>query len=382
MFIFENLTSIYPIFSLIFSLVLMFGLYYFGEIICHNKKINFLISSISKIKYQKIILACNFLMIIIFPIVLFINNSKYILNFISITIFILGLVKINIFLKKIKFKKIVSINQNLDYYIFFAIVLGLFLVNFSPVNHVDSLDYHLWGAKYIFETGRLPTSLESFTNILVSSGEALYSLGFFFGAEQFGNFIQFSGILSLIGIFNKLTKKKYFLLLLILSSPMIIFLVSSPKPQFLHLSSNAFLFVLFFINFKLLLEKNIDAFAMTILANIFLINSINSKFSYVLSSFIIYLLLSFISYKKNFFIKMVFINITFITIFYFGFIYWKYSVWGGNFINYIVNPMPIHIDGVQLFYNYIIGYNNLNQGGSNLVELIFPKNLGQYTEAI
>jgi len=382
MFIFENLTSIYPIFSLIFSLVLMFGLYYFGEIICYNEKINFLISSISKIKYQKIILACNFLMIVIFPIVLFINNSKYILNFISIAIFILGLIKINIFLNKKKFKKNFFLKQDLDYYIFFVIVLGIFLINFSPVNHVDSLDYHLWGAKYIFETGRLPTSLESFTNLLVSSGEALYSLGFFFGAEQFGNFIQFSGVISLIGIFNKLTKKKYFLLLLILSSPMIIFLVSSPKPQFFHLSSNVFLFVLFFINFKLLLEKNYDALTITILTNIFLINSINSKFSFILSSFIIYILLSFVSYKKNFFIRMFFINTTFITIFYFGFIYWKYSIWGGNFINYIINPLPIHIDGVQLFYNYLINYNNLSKGGSDLVQLIFPKNIGQYTEAI
>jgi hypothetical protein len=382
MFIFENLTSIYPIFSLIFSLVLMFGLYYFGEIICYNEKINFLISSISKIKYQKIILACNFLMIVIFPIVLFINNSKYILNFISIAIFILGLIKINIFLNKKKFKKNFFLKQDLDYYIFFVIVLGIFLINFSPVNHVDSLDYHLWGAKYIFETGRLPTSLESFTNLLVSSGEALYSLGFFFGAEQFGNFIQFSGVISLIGIFNKLTKKKYFLLLLILSSPMIIFLVSSPKPQFFHLSSNVFLFVLFFINFKLLLEKNYDALTITILTNIFLINSINSKFSFILSSFIIYILLSFVSYKKNFFIIMFFINTTFITIFYFGFIYWKYSIWGGNFINYIINPLPIHIDGVQLFYNYLINYNNLSKGGSDLVQLIFPKNIGQYTEAI
>ena len=54
------------------------------------------------------------------------------------------------------------------------------MINFSPVNHIDSLDYHLWGAKYIFETGKLPNSLESFTNLLVASGEALYSLGLFF----------------------------------------------------------------------------------------------------------------------------------------------------------------------------------------------------------
>ena len=118
MSIFENLTSTYPIFSLIFSLVLMFGLYYFGEIICYNKKINFLISSISKIKYQKIILACNFLMIAIFPIVLFINNSKYILNFLSITIFILGLVKIYISLSKKNFRNFFFVKNDLDHYIY------------------------------------------------------------------------------------------------------------------------------------------------------------------------------------------------------------------------------------------------------------------------
>ena len=96
MIFFENLSSTYPIFSLIFSLILMSGLYYLGQIICYNKNVNYLISSISKIKYQKILIACNFLMLAIFPVVLFVNNSKYILNFISITVFILGLIKISI----------------------------------------------------------------------------------------------------------------------------------------------------------------------------------------------------------------------------------------------------------------------------------------------
>ena len=119
MIILENLSSTYPIFSLSFSLILMFGLYYFGEIICYNKKIYFLISSISKIKYQKILISCNFLMIAIFPIVLFVNNSKQVLNFISIVVFILGLVKIYISIKKKSLKNLFLQKKDLDYYIFF-----------------------------------------------------------------------------------------------------------------------------------------------------------------------------------------------------------------------------------------------------------------------
>ena len=95
MSIFQNLTEAFPIFSLLFSLILMTGLYQLGEIIFYNKKINLVISSISELKYQKALVAINFLMITIFPIVLFFNYSKEVLSFFSISLFILGLFKIS-----------------------------------------------------------------------------------------------------------------------------------------------------------------------------------------------------------------------------------------------------------------------------------------------
>lgn len=378
----QNLTETYPIFSLLFSLILFIGLYQFGEIIFYNKKIEFIISSISELKYQKILVANNFLMIIIFPLVLFASHSKQILSFFSILIFFLGLIKIIFFFKKKIIFKYNFKYQKLDFYVLIFTILGIFLITFGPVNHIDSLDYHMWGAKYIFQTGRLPSSIESFTNLLVSSGEVLYSIGFFFGAEQFGNLIQFSGILSLIGIFKKFNKNKYFLLLLILTSPMILFLVTSPKPQFLHLCSNAFLFVLLFINFDSLKSSKFSSFELIIISNIFLINSINTKFSFILSSSILYLLLVIVAYKKNYFIKMVFLNLFFISIFYLGFAYWKYLTWGGNFFHYTINPIPIHLDGGKLFYDYLIGYNNLRKGGVDLINIFIPRKIGQYSEAI
>ena len=382
MIFFQNLTLSYPIFSLLFSLILMAGLYQLGEIIFYNKKVNLVISSISELKYQKILIAINFLMISIFPIVLFFNHSKALLGFFSISLFILGLLKIlSILKKKISFKNNI-LNRSFDNYIFILVILGIFLVNFSPINHIDSLDYHMWGAKYIFQTGKLPSSVESFTNLLVGSGEALYSLGFFFGAEQFGNFLQFSGLISLIGIFKKFNNKKYFLLLLIFTSPMILFLVTSPKPQFLHLCSNAFLFVLLFINFNSITSSKYNPFVIVVITNVFLINSINTKFSYILSSFIIYFFLLAVTYKKNYFLKMVFINSFFISIFYLGFAYWKYVTWGGNFFNYIINPIPIHLDGGKLFYDYLIGYNNIGSGHLELINIFIPRKIGQYSEAI
>jgi hypothetical protein len=378
MTIFQNLTEIFPIFSLIFSLILMVGLYQLGEVIFYNNNIKQIFLSVSDLKYQKTLIAINFLMIIILPIVLYLSYSKQILSFFSILLFIFGLFKIITSLKKNLVIKKDFLNLNLNYFIFVLVILGLFLITFSPVNHSDSLDYHLGGAQYVFKTGRLPTVIESYTNLLVGAGESLNSLGLFFGAEQFGNLIQFSGLLSLIGIFKKFNNKKYFLLLLILTSPMIIFLVSSPKPQLFHLCSNALLFVMIFINFDTIKKTKYSSFELIIVSNIFLINSINSKFSYILSSFIIYFVLIILSYKKNFFIKMTVINSIFISVFFLGFAYWKYMTWGGNFFNYIINPLPMHLDGVKLFHEYLINYNRNNA----FVHLFFPKSFGEYTEAI
>ena len=169
-------------------------------------------------------------MFILFPVVLFVPFSKEILNLFSITIFLFGISKIYFVIKKkiqIKIQKL-----NFEIIVFFLLLVGFFLITFSPVNHADSLDYHIAGAIHIFKTGKLPTSLENFHNLLVSGGEVIYSLGFFFGAEQFGTLVQFSGLLSLVGVVKKFkSKNEVFFILLILSSPVLLFLATTPKPQ-------------------------------------------------------------------------------------------------------------------------------------------------------
>ena len=130
MSLFQNLTDIYPIFSLIFSLILMFGLYQLGELIFYNNNIKKLFLIISELKYQKILIAINFLMVIILPIVLHFDYSKQILHIFSILIFILGLFKILTLIKKgITINK-EFLNYNLNNYIFILVILGLFLITF------------------------------------------------------------------------------------------------------------------------------------------------------------------------------------------------------------------------------------------------------------
>lgn len=382
MIFFQNLSENFPIFSLFFSLILYLGLYQFGEIIFKNKNLNLIFSNISELKYQKILVAGNFLMIVIFPIVLFFKYSREVLIFLSISLFILGLFKIFTFLKKKDFalvKDTSLFKYNIDYILFLLAIFGFFLITFSPINHADSLNYHLGGAEHIFLTGRLPTGLENFENLLIGSGEVFLSLGIFFGAEQFGSLIQFAGLLSLVGIVKKFNNNnKYFFLLLILSSPVLIFLASSPKPQLFPIVSNSLLFVLLFINFNYFKNSKYFSSTLIILTNIFIINSINTKFSFMLSGIVLYLILAIYSYKKKFLMRMILINTCFLLFFYFGFTYWKYITWGGHIFAYSINPLPMHLEGVTTFYNYLINYKR----EASLIHLFIPKSLGQYTDPL
>ena len=379
MIFFQNLTENFPILSLIFSLILIIGFYQLGELILISNSLRSIFKNISELKYQKILIGINFAMFFLFPLVLFFKHSKYFLSFISIFIFCLGLFKIFTYLEKKKSIKILTYGESkFEYLLFLTIIIGYFLICFSPVNHADSLSYHLVGAEYIFKTGKLPTALENFEHLLIGSGEAIMSLGVFFGAEQFGNLIQFSSLISLIGIIKKLNQNNSFFSLLILSSPVLIFLASSPKPQLFHIISNSVIFTILFLNFNYFENKKFFSTSLIILVNIFIINSINAKFSFILSGAILYTLLFFYAYKKKFLIKMFILNFCFLFVFYFGFIYWKYLTWGGDIISYIFNPLPIHLEGMQTFYQYLINYKR----EASLINLIIPKNFAQFTDPL
>ena len=377
MIILSTLSEAYPFVSLFFSLILFLGLYAIGELIFFNKKIQSIFLNISELKYQNILIAVNFLMFISFPVVLFAPFSKEILNFFSIIIFLLGAWKFYSVIKKkiqIKIQKL-----NFETIAFLLLLVGFFLITFSPVNHADSLDYHMAGAIHIFKTGKLPTGLENFHNLLVGGGEVIYSLGFFFGAEQFGTLVQFSGLLSLVGIIKKFkSKNNVFFILLILSSPVLLFLATTPKPQLFHISSNAIIFVLLFINFSNTIIVKKYFLSLIVVVNIFLINSINAKFSFIISSFILYVLLLLFAHKKNFLLQTVLTSFVLIFFFYLCFPYWKSLTWGNSFTNYLISPFPEHLEGVKFFKSYLINYKR----ETSLIYLFLPKSPGQFTDAL
>ena len=114
----------------------------------------------------------------------------------------------------------------IDKYLVLFTITILFLLSLSPNTHGDLLGYHFVVAKKIlsFSDGYFST-LTHFHSLLAGSGEIMIAIGLYFGSEQFGNLVQFSGLISIFGIFKKINNNnKYYYLLLVLTSPIILFL--------------------------------------------------------------------------------------------------------------------------------------------------------------
>ena len=88
-----NLTDKFEFFGVIYSLILIIGLYQIGSLIFKIKVIKKVFSQISDIKYQKVFLSTNSLLLVSYPLILYSNKINYI-PILSITLFFFGLFKI------------------------------------------------------------------------------------------------------------------------------------------------------------------------------------------------------------------------------------------------------------------------------------------------
>ena len=376
--IFAELANKFHFLHILYSLILVIGLNQIGTFIFKIKSLSSIIGQISDIKYQKIFISVNFILLFFYPLILFSNNIN-LLPFLSLGIFFFGL--FNIF-RKIKkkniFKKIDFKRKKWDEVIVVTTLLLFFLLSLSPNTHGDSLGYHFVVAKKLLSTGKYIADITHFHSLLSGSGEILIAIGLFFGSEQFGNLIQFSGMISIFGIFKKLKKKdNYFYFLLFLTSPVILFLSSTAKPQLFHICSVAVIFCLYFFENKKTLTLNEKKWK--IIISIFvLIVSVSAKFNFLLSSFLLSLIILHNSIKDKTLLNFIYISIIAFLVFYLPIITWKYNNFGGNIFQYLYSPVPLNIIGLEEFKQYLVRYGR----GKDLIEILFTTKLNQFTNSV
>jgi hypothetical protein len=376
--IFSELADKFYFLHIIYSLILILGLNQIGTFIFKLKQVSNIVGEVSDIKYQKIFISVNFILLIFYPLILFSNNINF-LPFLSLGIFFFGIFNILRIIKKKIIVKVINFKEkNWDEIIVYLSLFFLFLLSLSPNTHGDSLGYHFVVAKKLLLTGSYVVDITHFHSLLSGSGEILIAIGLYFGSEQFGSLIQFSGLISIFGVFKKIKKRNnYFYFLLVLTSPVILFLSSTAKPQLFHICSTAVIFGLCFFENKKHLTLNEKNWKIIICVFV-LIVSVSAKFNFLLSSFLLGLIILYNSIKDKNFLYFIFIFITGFLIFYFPVIVWKFNNFGGSIFQYLYSPVPLNIIGLEEFKQYLERYGR----GKSIIEIFFTTKLSQFTNSI
>ena len=346
---------LYPIFSTIISIFLILGTFELGKYLSKKLLIRDLLSNVSILEFQYCTIGLVFLLILLFPLTAFTNYSSIVLK---ITGFILILFGLNFFFsfKELfkKFKIIFKNEKHFLFYIYLLIIILYFFLALSPLTSADVLDYHAGVALNILRFNKYILLPEWFTGLQAGIGEVLISLGFSVGSEQFGSLVQFTSIISISGILLKLFNKtnffssKYLILLIILTCPILIFLLSGNKPQIFF---SGLVFLALCLSF-VKLENSNQVIKNYSLINILICVSVMGKFSFGLSGFLVWIISTIkIIYKKNFKIVL-FVPLIIFLIIFLPFLYWKYLNLGGNLFNYIFSPFPLHLPGYENFLNH------------------------------
>ena len=378
-----------PPFSVIVSIILTLGFYRIGKTIFKFYFFKNSIKNVSVLNYQYISISLLLISGIFYPILLFIKTDSNIFYILSILISLFGLWHI---VEKIK--SIFRYNNLFNKFdikilelICIIFVLLYFLLSLASITDADSLDYHLSVPIYIHNNGLFPKDILWFHAAKAGLGEIPIIFGLAIGAEQFLGLIQFSGLISIIGILKKNVNKiknyktvikNYYLILIFLSLPVLIFLNSTAKPQLIFIGYTTLAFAITFFDFDKEHEKDKkNYFFKYFLIILLLYVSFEGKFSFILSGFIIWLVSSLKILKEGNYKAFITINLL-ILILAFPSLYWKYLNYNGNFINKIYFPFFSTIEGYAQLYRSI----NACEVPCSRNFFLFPDSLGRYTESI
>ena len=239
-------TNYIPFLGFLISIILTSGFYLIGKVTIKYFGLKNLIKDVSETKYQNILIGVNTVILFSFPIVLWTQNkSNNILIILTYFIFILGLLNLIKSYKKYKIEKLIFELKKIKFFELLVCisVFFYFMISSSSSHKCWPLDYHLhigknsWGRNYSSFVKSFP-----FTFIWQWWNHNSYRNSCRNRTAKF--IIQFCGLISILGIIKHKNKYKINFYIYLLSAPIIIFFLSSIKPQFFFIASTSLVFSL------------------------------------------------------------------------------------------------------------------------------------------
>jgi len=388
-----------PILSLGLSVLLIVGVDSIGLIALSVVNIKCL-NSLKWLRLQASIVGAAILSVLLSPFALtgFLNrlNSRVF----AIILIILGVINL-IRIIRVSFENVGSIQQirrlSTGRLLFFFILGGLFLLTLSPITDADSLDYHVGVALDILNTGAFTFNPAWFHSRLAGSGEVLIALGLSIGAEQFGALLQFTGLMGIAVLFtekcllvqvNKPLQPgtnldwEELVSLAVISCPIWVAWVASPKPFLLPIGMTTLALVLTLITFsKKELNPSYDEITKIFTLICFLIIvPMTMKLNFILSGSLVGVYALICMRSRSHILFPFIIALTVFLMVLFPWLLWKYLHYGGYLLEGLINPFPGSWPGTGEFQKYLLSYKD-----TNILfpfSLIFPSSLGFITTVL
>ena len=272
--------------------------------------------------------------------------------------------------------------------LFGVIVLLYLFANYGPVTNGDSLDYHL-GYAYNFLREPFEPHPDWYSARMSQSGEKLIAIGLSLDIESLANLIQFTSLLGICSLIRYAFEhngfidrsQKNYLLLAFISSPILLFLAISAKPQLMPVALTTLAFALL-INLVKVDNLNSSHQCIGVLGIILFLASIamSQKFSFYISGLIIFLFSALVAYKKKIFIQFFCVAVLIFLFALAPVFIDKFQRYHGAIIDLILNPVAGSTDSLRLFIQWLKAYRE------NILPfplyLIIPSKLGNFSTVL
>lgn len=387
-----------PPLSALFSIFLLAGFDLIG--LFALRRLGMFNEARSWIRWQAPIFGAMLVAIILYPLALLQITPIFFMQVVAIFCMIGGIIQIFYIeewhhLLKVKLKAFLELIQSQSIYRKFLIII-LVLMGFTalgPETSADGLDYHLGVAISILNNGGMPVSPEWFSSRLAGNGEVINALSMSIGAEQFGSLLQYISLLGIVGLIlcsreinkrvNHYDKSNVsdIVALAAVSAPVLLFLISSSKPQMWPIAMTTFAFILLVhpSRYNLSPTKTLINYAVICLL---IMTASQTKFNFILSGSLLGLFAFIQIIKKRYFFSSIAIPLLAAFFILVPPIIWKASVFNTSWFDALINPFPGNLPGTGKME---FAMRHLMNGDSKLpfpLSILIPTSLGTFSSAL
>lgn len=240
------------------------------------------------------------------------------------------------------------------------ILLGMFLLALGPVTSADALDYHMAVAIAVLNHSGVQVVPEWFIGRLAGNGEILNAFALSVGAEQFGSLLQYVSLLGVVGIIlfanrdvhaqadTKEQAASDLIALAAFSAPILLFLISAPKPQMWPIAMTTFAFALVVHPSRRGLSRRGALVGFALVCGL-LMTASQAKFNYLLGGGVVGFLVLWGMVKLRLLMASLCVGLVAAAMIVGPAVVWKSSAFHASWFESLTHPLPGHLPGTDAF---------------------------------